>query len=761
VSRATPVAERVRGRDRIGALLAPRSIAVVGASPDPTKRGYQAVRTLLEDGYGGAIHPVHPRGGELLGLPVVRAVEELPPGVDLALICTPAATVPSLIDACGAAGVGGAVVLALGFGEIGGVGARLEDELRAAIARTGVRVVGPNTSGMANPWLKLSLIGVRGLKPGGLALLAQSGNVLLGMMLEAKRRPALGLSCVIGVGNAVDLGADSYLDWLADDERTRAIALYLEGIGHGRRFLDAAARAVARKPVVLLKGGRSAAGGAAARSHTGALTGEYAVMRAALREVGVLELDRSDELFPVAETLLAQPAAAGARGLAILSDGGGHATIAADRLVELDARLAVLGDESGAGLRARLGPTASVANPVDVAGATDRDPAAFADAVDTLLADDAVGALLVVGLFGGYAIRFAAELAAAELGAAERMAAAAKAAGKALIVHSMYADADSPALDALRAAGVPVCASLEVACRCAAALLSRDAAAARAQRSLALRAAAPDGVVPRATVHAASTDTARHASLGGAAAPPYMAAPPAALLEPALRALCEPYGVRFAPATFCTSAAAAAAAAASYGTNVAVRVVATGISHKTEAGGVRLEVAPSLAARAFDEIRDAAEAYAAGDARAAGFEGVMVGPMLPRPIAELLVGVRRDAVFGAVLAIGAGGTAVEVLRDIVLGVPPLDEAAVVRLIGSLRTAPLLRGWRGAASADERAVARIALGLLACAEADPALGEIELNPVFVYADRAVAIDVRGFRTAPDVSPPEELPASRSA
>jgi acetate---CoA ligase (ADP-forming) len=700
----------------VGALLEPRAVAVIGASSDPTKRGHHAVRALLDDGYTGAIHPVHPRGGTLFDLRVARSVAELPPGIDLALICTPADTVAELVEACGAVGIRGAVVLALGFGEIGGEGALHEQRLRAAIRRSGVRVVGPNTSGIANPSIGLNLIGVRGLRPGGLALLAQSGNVLLGALLEARRRPALGFSCCIGAGNAIDITLAEYLAWLATDERTHAIALYAEGIGDGRAFLDAAARAVANgKPVVLLKGGRTHAGDAAAQSHTGALSGGYAVLRAALREAGVVEVERSDEFFPLVETLLLQPSPPRGSGLAILADGGGHATLAADHLTTLGVRLATTTAACRRALSERLGATAAVANPVDIAGAADRDPSAFAAAAAALLAVDDVGALLLVGLFGGYATRFAAALEAAEVAAAERLVALARAAGRPLVVQSLYADAQSAALDVLRAGGVPVCASLEAACHCVGEALQRTTRRERARARL---------DVARAASHVAASGHGTVRVAPGA-------------LEPELRELVRGHGVRVAPATFCRTAAETARAAAAYTVPLAVRAVAAGVSHKTEAGGVRLGIAPADAARVFDEVRASIAAHAV----TARFEGVLVGPLLARPIAELLVGVRTDPVFGRVLAIGAGGTAVEVLRDVVLRVPPLDRGDIVRMLDELRIAPLLRGWRGAPPIDAHAVADSALALLACADAHADITELELNPVFAYADGAVAVDVR--------------------
>jgi acetyltransferase len=314
-------------------VFRPRSVAIVGASHDPTKRGYQAVRALLEAGYAGPIYPVNPRGGELHGVRVHKSLDEIPRVPDLALVCTPAATVPEVLEACSARGIPAAVVLALGFAETGAEGAALEDVVRAVVRRTGIRVVGPNTSGILNLPFGLNLIGARGARPGRIAVLVQSGNMALSLLNQSAASEHEGISICVGAGNQVDLGMADYLEYLTNDERTAAIAIYVESFREGRRFFEIARDPRREKPIVLLKGGRSHAGEAAARSHTGALAGEYAVAQAAFRQAGIIEVRRTDELFAVAETLVRQPPAE--NGIAVLSDGGGHATLAIDALSEL------------------------------------------------------------------------------------------------------------------------------------------------------------------------------------------------------------------------------------------------------------------------------------------------------------------------------------------------------------------------------------------------------------------------------------------
>ena len=456
----------------LGPIFEPRSIAVVGASSNPTKRGHQILRALGDSGYGGRVYAVSPRGGHLLGHDVHASVEELPESVDLAVICTPAATVPDLVRACGERGVAGAVVLAVGFGESGPAGAELEARLQRAARDGGVRVIGPNTSGLLNLPMGVNLIGARGVRPGGIALLVQSGNIALDLMTQVTEGSRMGISICCGLGNEADVGFGEALAFLGDHADTEVIIAHIEGCKDPRALLRAAASVTHRKPVVVIKSGRTAAGAHAALSHTGAIAGPYDRLRAGFAQAGVVEVRRTDELLPVAATLASQPCSPPGTGVAILSDGGGQSTLAVDTLHEWGVPPAALGPETSAALRSCLGPAAAVRTPVDVAGAADADPGVFARALEVIADDPSVGAVLVVGLFGGYGIRFSEALADIEAEAARSMAALMRERSKGLVVHSQYASHPSGALDAFREAHVPVIGSLELACRAVAELQS-------------------------------------------------------------------------------------------------------------------------------------------------------------------------------------------------------------------------------------------------------------------------------------------------
>jgi acetyltransferase len=704
-------------------VFEPGSIAVIGASADPAKRGYQILRALGEGGYRGRIYPVNPRGGSLLGHQVFPSVASLPRPADLAVLCTPAASAPDLVRACGERGIPAAIVLAVGFKESGPGGAELERRL-VEMARTyGVRVIGPNTSGLSNLHSRANLIGARGVRPGSLALLVQSGNMALALMNEATARSWEGISICAGLGNEADLGFAEVLDYLAVHEQTRGIIVYAEGFRDPRAFLDAAARVSRVKPIVTIKAARSARGAGAALSHTGAIAGPYDRLRAGLAQAGVNAVVRTDEVLHVAETLANQPATAPGTGVAILSDGGGQGTLAVDTLTEAGTPLAVLSEKTRADLRGLLGPAAAVANPVDLAGAADADPTMFARALELLAEDAGVGTILIVGLFGGYAIRFDEGLADLETRAAEEMARRMRQCGKGLVVHSMYASHRSPPLEALGTRGVPVVESLDVACRCVSELVTRGA---RLARPVWRASAAPP------EVSAAGASIISRARADGRTL----------LTEPEARRLLEAFGVEFSPSSVVASAGEAAAALARIGAPAVLKVVSGRIIHKSDVGGVVLSIrSPEEAERAFGAVQSGADAYRVQHGLADEPRAALLTRMAPPPLAELLVGACRDPGLGPVLSVGGGGILVEALNDVAHRVLPIEPDDVVAMLSELRIRPVLAGVRGAPAADLGAIAAVARAVAECILAVPDMAEIEINPLFAYADRAEAIDAR--------------------
>ena len=744
-------------------IFEPASLAVVGASANPAKRGHQILRGLARSGYPGPVHAVNPRGGRLLGHDLLTSVEALPRGVDLAVLCTPAAMAPELVRACGERGVGGVVVLAVGFGESGNAGAELEARLGEAARAHGVRVIGPNTSGMMSLHQRVNLIGVRDVRAGGIALLVQSGNIALGLMNEIRARTREGISVCCGLGNQVDIGFGEVLEYLGEDARTKAVIAHVEGFTDARAFLRAAARVTPRKPVVVIKSGRTAVGARAALSHTGAVAGPYDRLRAGLAQAGVTEVRRTDQLVAVAHALASQPAAPPGGGIAILSDGGGQNTLAVDAITESGALLATLARETRDRLRAVLGPAAAVANPVDVAGAADTDPGAFARALEVLAPDPAVGIVLLVGLFGGYGIRFSDRLTAPETEAARAMAARMRALGKGTVVHSMYASHQSRPLEAFVDAGIPVIESLEAACR-AAVELERGSRRRRASRwdpdslsppsdlhgdpsrpSFGTGPPGPDAVGPPRRPFGTGPSPPEAAT---ATLPPHPAIRTAraegriTLTEVEARTLLEEAGLAFPAAEVADSGDAAARAAERLGCPVAVKLLSRRITHKSDAGGVVLDVRDGAdAAQAFEAIASNADAHARAHGLPQEAWSVLVTRMQPAPTAELLIGGYRDAQLGPMLTVGRGGSRVEVLRDVTHRVLPIRPRDVEMMIGELRAGPLLRGRRGGPPVFLGAVTRAADAVARCVMGWSDIAEVEVNPLFAYGDRAVPVDAR--------------------
>ncbi|MDA0329648.1 MAG: acetate--CoA ligase family protein [Gemmatimonadetes bacterium] len=717
---------KVAGSERhsLDPILDPASVVVVGASADPAKRGYQILRALGESGYRGKVFAVNPRGGEILGREVFPSIEALPEPVDLAVLCTPAGAAPDLVRACGARGIAGAVVLAVGFGESGTAGRALEAELVAAGQASGVRIIGPNTSGLLNLPKGLNLIGARGIRPGGIALLVQSGNMALALMNEVTERSWAGISVCLGVGNAADVGFGEALEWLGEHDDTRAVIVYVEGFKDARGFLEVASRVSRTKPVIVIKSARTSDGAAAAQSHTGSVAGPYDRLRAGFRQAGVVEVTRTDELLHVAESLAHQPSCSPEAGIAILSDGGGQGTLVVDALSESGARLSALSAATQSQLRNLLGPAAGVSNPVDLAGAADADPLVFAAALDVLSADPDVGTVLLVGLFGGYGIRFAERLGEGEAQAAEAMAARMRQRGKGLVVHSMYAGHRSAPLAILGEQGVPVVGSLDVACRCVTELQARGRDVARLAWPAA--GALPDeSTRPPVPAIVAAREENR-----------------TTLSEPEARALLSDFGVVFPEAYLVSSADEAAAVVERLGRSVAVKAVSKRIIHKSDVGGVALNVEDRNEARAAFELncgRVAARAEELGLPREA--PSALVTPMLDRPLMEMLVGAQRDPVLGPVLTIGAGGIWVELLADVAHRVLPVTDDDIRGMVDELVIGAMLRGARGQQAGHIDGVVQVATAIAQFLLAVPEVQEVEINPLFVYSDRVAAVDAR--------------------
>ncbi|NMH96493.1 acetate--CoA ligase family protein [Pseudonocardia acidicola] len=698
-------------RSALDRLLDPRSIAVIGASTDPGKRGYQAIRALQDSGYRNPVYAVNPRGGTILGLRVLTGIGELPAGVDVALIALPGRAVPAALRELAAVGVAGAVVLANGFREAGPEGTRLQAELTAAITETGIRVIGPNTSGMLNAASGANLVGVPDVPAGPISAITQSGNMLISLLADNRALRGPGFHTYIGLGNQADVRYDECITHLAGLPGTGAIALHCEGLQDGRAFLAAAAEATRHRPVVLLRGGRSEAGQRTALSHTGSIAGSDAVATAVLTQAGVELVTRSDELALLAGVLATTAPIPAGRGVAVLSDGGGHATLAADALSAAGVELATLSAATRSNLRALLGPPAAIDNPVDVAGATDTDPTVFATAVELLMTDPAVGLVLLVGIYGGYHLRFDTQLRDAEDATAHRLLALTRQHAIPLLVQSCYAVDQPTNHQILRHGGVQVLSSIDHAVRAVAALHHRGTWLATADQRSTLRPPAPP----------TGAGTGHRGGL---------------LDEPTARRLVEAAGLHTGPWTLAATLDEAAAAVADYGRACALKVVSPQVVHKSDVGGVQLHVTPDTVAAAWTAIADCVTDNVAD----AQITGVVVAPMA-RPGVELLVGATVDPIFGPVVAFGSGGVMVEALRDVAFRAAPFTHLEALEMIEETIAARMFDGYRHLPRVDRDTLAAFLVRVGHLAAHTPGLAELDLNPVIADDTGVLPVDVR--------------------
>lgn len=707
-------------------VLDPSSVAIIGASRNRTKRGYQAIRTLLEDKFEGKIFPVNPREKVIQGLQCFPSVSAIDEPVDLALITTPAKTLPSVLEDCGKKGVAGAVIIAGGFGETGWEGKKLEKEMTSVARKYGIRLIGPNTSGMMNLVTNLNLVGIRDAQKGSIALLTQSGNMALSLITEAKVKSRKGFSYYVGVGNEADINFHEYLEFFRDDPNTSAILMYVEGMHDGRRFLQEAYKTTEKKPIILLKSGKSSTGKRAAGSHTGALAGMSEVFTGAFRRAGIIVIENSDELFPVAETLSSLPPLKNNK-IAILADGGGHATIAADLLTELGVEIPRLSEATQKKLKKLLPANATVANPVDVAGGTDSDPELFADIAEVLLKDKDIGGLLMVGLFGGYGIRFDESLAFPEEDAAHRLGKLVKNKNKPIVVHSLYSYDKPHALELLRYYNVPVYDSLDIASKCMGALAEygRYLDSYHSKVNFILECGKKAHADSLDIINKARDEKRR------------------ALLEHEAKSIFRAHGIKIPHEGLARNAKEAASIAKKIGAPVAMKIASPDILHKSDAGGVKLNLSgKEEVTTAFQEIIDNAKAFAPE----ADIKGVLVTPMIEKGL-EIIVGTKIDDVFGPVIMFGIGGILVEVLRDVAFRVLPISHLTARQMIDDIRSSKLLNGFRGDPPYDKKAIRKLLLTVSEVVEAYPDIQEMDLNPVIVHREGISIADARIILSEP--------------
>lgn len=696
----------------LGKIFHPDSIAVVGASNQPDCVSYTVLKNILESGFEGPVYPVYPHYDEVQGLEGFPSVADLPEPADLAVVCVPAAITPEIVRQCGDSGVAGIVIISAGFREIGPSGLELEQRVKEASAPfADMRILGPNCLGIVVPHRKLNAsLASATPKPGRVAFVSQSGT-LCTSALDWAIQEDIGFSHFVSIGNMLQVGVGDLIDYLAADPYTDSIILYVESITNARQFMSAARATTQEKPIVVYKAGRYLESAQAAVSHTGSMSGVDAVYQAAFERAGIVRVSEIDDMFDCAQLLARTRRTPGPR-LAIVTNAGGPGVVATDSLIDRKGLLARLTNETIAQLSRFLPPYWSRANPVDIL--SDATPDRFCRTIEIVLKDLGVDALLVI---------LTPQAMSDPTGTARLVAEVAERSYKPVLAAWMGGGAVREGIDILNHAGIPTYTTPKNAVHAFMHLISY----ARNRETLL--------ETPRDVPMSFPQDRQSQQQLLASITEDQCEV----LSEALSKQLLEAYGIRTTLPRRATSPDEAARLADDIGYPVVMKIVSPQITHKNEVGGVVLNVSNAEDVRAvFNRIVESA-LYSRPDA---DIEGVNVQPMATAPDAfEMILGSRKDPVFGAVILIGAGGVAAEVLEDFALGLPPLNERLARRMLESLRSWPIIAGRRRRPPADIEGLVQTIIRFSYLVAECPQIAEMDVNPLLVTPREVISLDAR--------------------
>ncbi len=694
-------------------LFTPRSVALFGASDRQNSVGGIVLRNLLTSGYGGRVYPINPKREEVQGQKAFGSIEDIHEPVDLAVVATPAATIPAIVEACGEHGVRMMLILSAGFRETGDAGLRLEEKVTQLAKRHGIRLMGPNCLGIIRPERGLNItFGNNNARPGNLALVSQSGAICTAILDWAEMND-IGFSAVVSTGIAADLDFGDYLDFLVSDPQTRSILLYIEGIKDARRFMSSLRAAARIKPVIALKVGRHAAGAEASMSHTGALVGSDETFSAALSRSGVLRVESIGQLFAAAKALSTSHYRQASERLVIITNGGGPGVMAADRAADQGIELSRLSEETLAALNGVLPAVWSHANPVDIIG--DATPDRYREAIDICLQDPGVDGAIVI---------LTPQAMTEPTRVAEAVIESAAKSKKPILTSWMGGKQVEESRRLFNNARIPDFRTLENAVDAFSYLATYN----RNQRLLLQTPSRltggqepPDVEGARLIIEGVLTEQRK------------------VLTEPESIAVLKAFRIPAAQNAVAHTPNEALVIAESIGFPVVLKVLSPAISHKSDVGGVRLNI--NSAAEVRGAYRALVDEVAARNPDAT-ITGVIVEKMYRSPNGrELMIGIMRDPVFGPVISFGSGGVSVEILGDTAISLPPLNRRLARDLINRTRVSRLLGRFRQMPPVDMDLLVDVLLRVSNMACELPWLQEMDINPLIMDEHEIIAVDAR--------------------
>ena len=709
----------------LSAIFSPQSVALIGATDNPTSVSKTILDNLMKGGFPGPIYPVNPKRPTVLGLKAYPSITAIPAKVDLAVICTPPASVPGIVKDCGIAGVKGLIIITAGFKEIGAPGVELERQVLEEATKAGIRIIGPNCLGVMVPSARLNASFAPAMaRTGSVGFISQSG-ALGAAILDWSLKENVGFSAFLSLGSMLDVNWGDLIQHLGDDPNTKSIVIYMESIGNARAFLSAAREVALTKPIIIIKPGRTAAAAKAAASHTGSLTGSDEVLQAAFQRVGVLRVEAMSELFDMAEVLAKQPHPLGPR-LAIVTNAGGPGVLATDMLISSGAQLADLAPETMAAYNKILPPFWSHNNPVDIIG--DAKPELYAKALEVAAKDPNTDGILVI---------LTPQSVTDPTGTAECLKPYAHIPNKPVIASWMGADIVAKGEEILNEAQIPTFKYPDRAAKAFYYMWRYS----ENLRQLYETPAMPDDAHGEIDREKAAAIIAEVRKAGRTI-----------LTEFESKKLLAAYGIPIVETHIALTESDAVKEAARLGFPVVLKLYSETITHKTDVGGVQLNL------RTASAVRQAWKAIESSCTKKVGkehFLGVTVQPMIKLEGYEIIIGSSIDSQFGPVLLFGTGGQLVEVYKDRALGLPPLNATLARRMMERTKIFTALKGVRGRKSANIAALEQLLVRFSQLVVEQPWISELDINPLLVSAERIYALDGRVVLHDPK-TPEDKLP-----
>jgi len=698
-------------------LFKPASVAVIGASEVPGKAAERRTRSLIQGGYPGKIFLINPKRDTLFGRKAYPSILDIGEDVDLVMVVVAPKLIPQAVADSVKMHAKGIVIITAGLGETGEEGKRIEAEILRTATEGGAKIIGPNCSGLFSAAGDMNLLGVPPIQKGPLAVIAQSGNIIDSITHYAKMR-GVGLSHIISAGNAIGVQFHEYIDYLGQDEGTQVILMYMEGIKEGGEIVRAAREVSQRKPVVILKVGRSGAGAQAAASHTGSLAAADAVVDAAFRQAGIVRVSNVDEMFDVAMAFANMPLPKGNR-VAIVSEGGGDNSVAADNAEHFGLEVPVLPPATQERIRPFLLAGMPASNPIDYGGTAEENPDMINKVVETLMEEQGIDSVYVTGFFGGFKEIIAPHVGELEEKTSRELVRLMRQYGKPIAVHTSFALAPFRSMEILSENGVLLTPSSERAAKCLAYMAKFGTRREKLALARPLPAVKVDAAMARTLIEAVKRAGRKN------------------LLETEARELLSLYGVALPPATLAKTPDEAADAAKAVGFPVALKIVSPEIIHKSDAGGILLNLGDEQAVReGFAKVVANAEKVSSPEK----VLGVLVAPMAQKG-QECIIGMIRNPQFGAVIMFGLGGIFVEVLKDVSFRVAPPSDLDLDEMIHEIKGYPLLCGVRGQKPKDTGILKEVLQRVAQLAADHPEIQEVDINPIIVHEQGASVVDAR--------------------